>query len=189
MRESHAEPDADSLAGSLLLAHPVLRDRHFRRTAILMSSHDREGAMGVVLNRPLNRKLGEFGGDFTYGPLAQVPVFDGGPVEKRQIILCAWRPHTDPDAEGLQVLFGLDRERASELAGQEGVEMRAFLGYAGWSGGQLEGELERDKWVVAQLEPDSMKHSPDERMWKDLLGRLDPQWRLLAGEPDELGAN
>lgn len=185
MREPQAVTNHESLAGSLLLAHPVLRDRTFKRTAILMSSHDREGAMGVVLNRPLGKTLGQLGGDFAYGPLAQVPVFDGGPVEKRQIILCAWRPHDDPETDGLQLLFGLDRERASELAGQEGVELRAFLGYAGWSGGQLEGELERDTWVVAELEPDMMRRSPDEKMWRDLLGRLDPQWRLLAGEPDD----
>ena len=185
MREPQTVSNDESLAGSLLLAHPVLRDRTFRRTAILMSSHDREGAMGVVLNRPLGKTLGQLGGDFAYGPLADVPVFDGGPVEQRQIILCAWRPHDDSETEGLQLLFGLDRERASELAGQDGVELRAFLGYAGWSGGQLEGELERDTWVVAELEPDMMRHAPDEKMWRDLLGRLDPQWRLLAGEPDD----
>lgn len=189
MREARTKIDEESLAGSLLLAHPVLRDRHFRRTAILMSNHDQEGAMGLVLNRPLHRTLGEFGGDFAYGPLALVPVFDGGPVEKTQIILCAWRPQNGPEAEGLQVFFGLDRERAAELAEQTGVEVRAFLGYAGWSSGQLEGELACDTWVVASLEPDSMRHAPDERMWKVLLGRLDPQWVVLAGEPDELGAN
>ncbi|MBC8009565.1 MAG: YqgE/AlgH family protein [Burkholderiales bacterium] len=189
MRNPEDASADESLAGSLLLAHPVLRDQTFRRTAILMSSHDTEGAMGVVLNRPLRKTLGQLGGDFAYGPLAQVPVFDGGPVQKRQIILCAWRPHVEPDEEGVQVLFGLDRERASELVAQEGVELRAFLGYAGWTGGQLEGELQRDTWVVAELEPDMISRTPDEKMWRDLLGRLDPQWRLLAGEPDDPGVN
>lgn len=189
MRDSPSASDDESLAGSLLLAHPVLRDKNFRRTAILMSSHDSEGAMGVVLNRPLNRTLGQLGGDFALSPLADVPVFDGGPVEKRQIILCALRPHRDPDAEGFQVLFGLDRERATILAGEDDVQLRAFLGYAGWSGGQLEGELERDTWVVSTLIPDIMHRKPDETLWRHVLGALDPQWRLLAGEPDELGSN
>jgi putative transcriptional regulator len=173
----------------LLLAHPVLRDSHFRRTAILMSAHDAEGAMGVVLNRPLNRKLGEFSGDFALGPLADVPVFDGGPMEKRQIILCAWRPHGDANEDGFQLLFGLDRERASELVSQDGVELRAFLGYAGWSGGQLEGELKRDTWVVADLEPEIIRQPADESLWRKVLGNLDPQWRLLACEPDDPGLN
>ena len=189
MRDSGSLPSHESLAGSVLLAHPVLRDKTFRRTAILMSSHDAEGAMGVVLNRPLKRKLGEFGTDFALGPLAHVPVFDGGPVAKRQIILCAWRPHADSNSEGMQLLFGLDRERAAELAGQEGVQLRAFLGYAGWTSGQLEGELERETWVVADLEPDIIHHSPDESLWRRVLGGVAPQWRLLAGEPDDPGVN
>lgn len=184
---SHPEKDKESLAGSLLLAHPVLRDATFRRTAILMSSHDREGAMGVVINRPMNKRLGELGGDFALGPLSEVPLFDGGPVEKRQLILCAWRPHpvADEEGEGVQLLFGLDPQRAAELAGEEGVQLRAFLGYAGWSGGQLEGELARDTWVVAELEPGVIRHPSDETLWRRILSDLDPQWRLLAGEPDD----
>lgn len=191
MRDSNPTSDTDSLAGHLLLAHPVLKDSNFRRTAILMSSHDEEGAMGVVLNRPLNKRLGELGGDFAFGPLAKVPLFDGGPVEKRQVILCAWRPHpTDPeDGDAFQLLFGLDTARASELAEEEGVQVRAYLGYAGWTGGQLEGELERDTWVVADLEPEVIQRPADESLWRHVLGGLDPQWRLLAGEPDDPGMN
>ena len=184
------EKNEDSLAGSLLLAHPVLREETFRRTAILMSSHDSEGAMGVVLNRPLNRRLGELGGEFAMGPLADVPLFDGGPVAKRQLILCAWRPTLlEGDEEGVQLLFGLDPERATELVGEAGVQVRGFLGYAGWSGGQLEAELERDTWVVAELDPDLIELRPDEGLWRKALSEIDPQWRLLAGEPDDPGRN
>jgi Putative transcriptional regulator len=188
MRPRPAKDD-ESLAGSLLLAHPVLRDSTFRRTAILMSSHDDQGAMGVVINRPLNKRLGELGGDFAFGPLSEVPVFDGGPVAKRQLILCAWRPHPSEDGDALQLLFGLDPERAAELASHEGVQLRAFLGYAGWSGGQLEGELARDTWVVADLEPEIIRQRPDETLWRKVLSELDPQWRLLAGEPDDPSLN
>lgn len=191
MRDSSSLSDTDSLAGHLLLAHPVLKDATFRRTAILMSSHDKEGAMGVVLNRPMNKRLGELGGDFAFGPLAQVPLFDGGPVEKRQVILCAWRPHPSEPEEGesFQLLFGLDTERAAELAGQEGVHLRAYLGYAGWTGGQLEGELERDTWVVAELETEILHRPADESLWRHVLGGLDARWRLLAGEPEDPGVN
>lgn len=140
------------------------------------------------MNRPLHKRLGELGGDFALGPLSEVPLFDGGPVAKRQLILCAWRPCPE-DEEGVQLLFGLDAERAAELAGQQGVQLRAFLGYAGWSGGQLEGELKRDTWVVADLEPEIIQGRPDESLWRRALSELDPQWRLLAGEPDEPGLN
>lgn len=190
LMRSVPEKNEDSLAGSLLLAHPVLRDETFRRTAILLSSHDSEGAMGVVLNRPLHKRLGELGGEFAMGPLADVPLFDGGPVAKRQLILCAWRPATlEGDEEGVQLLFGLDPERATELVGEEGVQVRGFLGYAGWSGGQLEAELEGDTWVVAELDPELIEQRPDEGLWRKALSEIDPQWRLLAGEPDDPGRN
>lgn len=189
MRESSSETSTghDSLAGSLLLAHPALKEATFRRTAILVSSHDAEGAMGVVLNRPMNRVLSELGGDFALGPLARVPLFVGGPVEPQQLLLCAWRPHAD--REGFKLFFGIDPARAAELAGEDDVHLRAFLGYAGWSGGQLEGELERETWVVADLVPELLTHAPNETLWKRILGDLDPQWKLLVGEPDDPGLN
>src|SRR3954469_11144112 len=95
MRERGKTTKPKSLAGSLLLAHPSLRDPNFRRTVILMSVHNPEGAMGVVLNRPTSRRLGEINDEFSVGPLASVPVFEGGPVETEQVILAAWQAHED----------------------------------------------------------------------------------------------
>jgi len=189
MRESSAKSPAGSgsLAGSLLLAHPSLREPTFRRTAILLSSHDEEGAMGVVLNRPLKRVLGDLGGDFVLGPLAQVPLFCGGPVDPQQLLLCAWRPHSEE--EGFKLYFGIDAARAAELVGEPEVHLRAFLGYAGWTGGQLEGELERDTWVVSDLVADLLTQPPDDKLWRYLLGGIAPHWKLLAGEPDDLTLN
>jgi putative transcriptional regulator len=189
MRESSSETPAesDSLAGSLLLAHPALKEATFRRTAILISNHDAEGAMGVVLNRPMGRVLSELGGDFALGPLARVPLFCGGPVEPQQLLLCAWRPQVG--GGGFKLFFGISPERAAELAGEDEVHVRAFLGYAGWTGGQLEGELERETWVVADLVPDLLTQKPDETLWRRVLGGLDPEWKLLAGEPDDPGLN
>jgi putative transcriptional regulator len=189
MRASSSETSSgsDSLAGSLLLAHPSLKEATFRRTAILISNHDSEGAMGVVLNRPMRRVLSELGGDFALGPLATVPVFCGGPVEPRQLLLCAWRPHADQD--GFKLFFGVSPEKAAELVGEADVHLRAFLGYAGWTGGQLEGELARETWVVSDLVPDLLTQTADESLWRHVLGGIDPHWKLLAGEPDEPGRN
>ena len=70
------------IAGSLLLAHPAMKDPNFRRSVVLMSVHNDEGAMGVVLNRPMGKRLGELSGDFALGPLSGVPLFNGGPDRK-----------------------------------------------------------------------------------------------------------
>ena len=175
------------LGGSLLLAHPSLKDDNFKHTVILIASHDSDGAMGVVLNRPLEKKLGDLGEGFAQGALAEVPLFAGGPVQPAQVILCVWRPH--PETDGFQLMFGIDPERATELLHEEGVHMRAFLGYAGWTGGQLEEEMQRDTWVISPLVADLLEDSPDEQLWRDLLGQIDDEWKLLANEPEDPSLN
>ncbi len=182
----HSDPSA-VLSGSLLLAHPSLREETFKHTVILIASHDSEGAMGVVLNRPLAKCLGDLNAEFAMGALAKVPLFAGGPVQPSQVILCVWRPH--PENDGFQLMFGIDPQRAEELMHEHGVHMRAFLGYAGWTGGQLEEELQRDTWVVSPLVADLLEDAPDEQLWRDLLGQIDDEWKLLANEPEDPSLN
>lgn len=176
-----------SVAGSLLLAHPALREGTFRHTVILMSSHDKEGALGVVLNRPLGRRLGELNGEFALGPLAHLPVFNGGPVvddSGAQLILAAWEIRPD----GFRLHFGIEPAKASQLLG-EGMHVRAFVGYAGWSGGQLENELKRHTWVVSAIPEDLIDQAQDDSLWRNLLGSMGDEWRLLADEPDDPALN
>src|SRR6266496_1470471 len=110
MQERRKE-QKESLAGSLLLAHPSLRDPNFRRCVVLMSAHNAEGAMGVVLNRPLGKRLGEVSGDFALGPLASVPLFAGGPVQTEQLVLAAWQIRDD----GFRLHFGVEPDKALQL--------------------------------------------------------------------------
>jgi putative transcriptional regulator len=68
---------------------------------------------------------------------------------------------------------------------EEGAHVRGFLGYSGWSGGQLEGELRAQSWVVALLAEDLLALPHDASLWRTLLGREGDEWRLLAGEPED----
>lgn len=171
----------DTLAGSLLLAHPSLRDPNFRRSVILMSAHNAEGAMGVVLNRPLGKRLGQLSGDFALGPLAGIPLFSGGPVQTEQLVLAAWQTRDD----GFRLHFGIEPDKALQLLGEEGTHVRGFLGYSGWSAGQLENEMELKTWIVADVPEDLLSQSQDEALWRTVLGREGAEWRLLAEEPNE----
>jgi len=175
----------ESLAGSLLLAHPALQDPNFRRTVILMSEHNPDGAMGVVLNRPMGKRLGELNGDFALGPLAGVPLYQGGPVHPEQLILAAWETKDD----GFRLHFGLEPAKAGLLLAEPGTMVRAFLGYSGWSGGQLEKELKHNTWVVADIPVDLLENAQDNSLWSSILAREGDEWRLLAGEPEDPGLN
>src|SRR3954469_9579990 len=103
----------DTLAGSLLLAHPAMRDPNFKRSVVLLSAHNDEGAMGVVLNRPLGKQLAEINSEFAFGPLAGVPLYSGGPVEPEQLILVSWQWLEEESA--FQLYFGIEPEKAAEL--------------------------------------------------------------------------
>ncbi len=184
MRERSTIP-AQNLAGSLLLAHPSLRDPNFRRTVVLMSMHDGDGAMGVVLNRPTGKRLGDLNGAFALGPLAGVPLYHGGPVEDKQLILVAW----EDQPEGFRMHFGIEPERAAGFLADGETQVRAFLGYSGWSQGQLEQELKQRAWVVSEIPDDLLGQSADARLWQTILAREGDEWRLLADEPEDTSLN
>jgi putative transcriptional regulator len=184
MQERHKTPK-ESLAGSLLLAHPGLKDPNFRRAVVLMSAHSGEGAMGVVLNRPLGKRLSELNGDFALGPLAGTPLFSGGPVQTEQLLLVAWQMQED----GFRLHFGIEPDRASQLVAEPGTQVRAFFGYSGWSSGQLEDEIKQNTWVVCDVPADLLTFPQDAGLWRNVLGNLGEEWRLLAEEPEDTSQN
>ena len=174
-----------SLAGALLLAHPAMRDPNFRRAVVLMSAHNAEGAMGVVLNRPLGKRLGEINGEFALSPLAGVEMFSGGPVQPEQLLLVAWQDQPD----GFRLHFGVEPDKAGQLLADGNTEVRAFQGYSGWSAGQLEKELSVDTWIVTDVPPDLLTQPRGDALWRAVLGGLGEQWRLQANEPEDPEAN
>jgi len=175
-----------SLAGQVLLAHPSLDDVHFRRTAVLLHHHTaKHGALGVVLNRPLARTLADLDSRFAGGPVAAALAHEGGPVHPDRLALASWR--LGPDGLG-DLRFGLAEEEASLLAADPAVRLRAYVGHAAWSPGQLDNELRLNAWVVAPLGPDA-ETLAGEALWRRWIGRLRPDLRLAADAPGDLGLN
>lgn len=178
-----------TLAGSLLLAHPVLKDPNFARSVVLLSAHTPEdGALGVVLNQPVGKTLGELDERFENGPLAQVSVHIGGPVEQEQMILVAW--HNEGDGGVFRLYFGVEEQKAiAMLAEIPGLELRGFLGYSGWSPGQLEKELQQNTWVVAAVAVDAISGEGGRKMWRQLLGECREDLLLQADTPEDPSVN
>src|SRR5258707_15262665 len=94
MRNFDDEQAARSFAGSLLVAHPNMLDPNFRRTVLFISEHDPgEGALGVIINRPLDRQVADLVTETPSAGLVELPVFLGGPVGKNQLMFASfeWR--------------------------------------------------------------------------------------------------
>src|SRR6266403_3119591 len=128
MRNLDDEASSRSLAGSLLVAHPSMLDPNFRRTVLFISEHDpNEGALGMIINRPLDRQVADLVTDTPPPGLAGVPVFLGGPVGKNQLMFAAfeWKK-----GDGVKLSHNVVLGHGSTAAGEKNL-ICAFVGYAG----------------------------------------------------------
>lgn len=155
----------DTLRGRLLVATPALADDPFRRSVVLVLDHDDEGALGVIINRPLSSEVAAILPEWAGLATAPHRVFDGGPVSQDvALAIGVTRDDSTPgdgqpmlDRIGLVDLDESPHEMADELAG-----LRVFAGYAGWSPGQLEGEIDEGAWIVVDaVLADVLSHEPE----------------------------
>jgi putative transcriptional regulator len=173
----------DSLRGHLLVAGAGLWDPNFRRTVVLIGHHDDEGAVGVVLNRPMEATVEE-----AVPPLSTLvppgePLFQGGPVQPEAAVVLA--DFEEPQRAGILALdtIGFLPEEAdtADLVGLR--RARVFAGYAGWGAGQLEAEMEEASWHATPATPGDVFTSDPDRLWRNAVGRLGPAFRLLRTMP------
>jgi putative transcriptional regulator len=171
------------LRGQLLIAAPSLFD-YFRRTVVLVIEHTPEGAMGVVLNRESETRVADAVPQLAELADAGELVRIGGPVAPQSVV--ALGEFGDIDEAGSAVtgqLGTLDPE-----AGNESLRrLRVYAGYAGWSAGQLEDELEQEAWVVAAAEEEDPFSEGD--IWSRALERRGGAYRLLATMPPDPSQN
>ena len=182
------EPDAN-LQGMLLVAHPGLKDPNFRRAVLFLSAHEADaGTFGLILNRPLHKPASHLLPEHDNRELlSRVPVYVGGPVGQDQLSFADLR--WDEEEGRLELSFNLSLEELAEHDGRGSKGLRAFVGYAGWSTGQLEGELEQKAWVVTRPEPASLTPDGGQQLWKNIMNSLGPDYKLLAAAPDDPSLN
>jgi putative transcriptional regulator len=177
-----------SLAGSLLIAHPSLLDPNFRRSVLFLSTSDpAEGSFGLTLNRPAGRTVVELLPDQTLGNLGQVPVFVGGPVSTDELIFASFKWHDQ--SQRMECKHHLLIDDAKKAMHDEWTIVRAFIGYAGWTKGQLEGELAQRAWLVQKPEPAALELDKCPTLWRDITSSFGPWFRLVAEAPDDLSQN
>jgi len=175
-------PDSgfESLRGKLLLAEPGLRDGIFHRAVILLIQHTQEGATGLIINRPTGKNIEHFLKKPEFEPIRNLPVHDGGPVTHDQLTFSSlWQT----PKRGLQWATRISLEEAIFQSHKPKRMVRAFLGYAGWSAGQLEDELKRHTWFVLPAPAGLLGMPHDDSLWAILMRRLSPLHRILAEAP------
>lgn len=180
-----------SLQGQLLLDGGNLMGSFFHRTVVLICQHDRDGAFGLVLNRPAGSKMGELVEADLPEALQEHPVFLGGPVQPSAVSYL----HTSQlmlDANVIPNLsLGHSLDALIEIAGSlsDTNQVRIFAGYSGWSPGQLEQEMKRKAWVTHPASIDLVFHTDPSELWRQILRQKGWEYRLLADAPEDPSTN
>jgi putative transcriptional regulator len=175
----------DALQGKLLVASPALHDPNFRRTVVLVVHHDADGAMGLVLNRTSEADAQPILPDLA-ATLADPHVGVGGPVAPTSLLVLA--EFTAPDEAGLLVFDGVGLF-GEETEPNAAMRARVFAGYAGWSAGQLEAELEEGSWLVEPARVEDPFATAAQDLWGDVLRRKGGPYVLVATMPPDPSLN
>ena len=181
----------DPVAGSLLIAAPDMPDPNFRRAIVYVIEHDHSGSLGVVITRRSDTEVETILP--AWADLCSSPgvFYIGGPVKPDTgIALAVLSAGVDAaDDPGLQQIEGrvhvVDLDSEPERLRERSDGMRVFVGYTGWSPGQLQGELDRGDWYVAPSLPSDLLAPARVDVWGEVLRRQDmplPLYATYVGE-------
>jgi len=178
-----------------LLANTDLLEPTFRRSVIYVVEHNDGGTLGVVLNRPSETAVYNVLPQWAKLTAKPKTMFIGGPV-KRDAALCLATLRVGVTCDGVaglrhvqgrMVMVDLDADSDSIAPLVEGV--RIFAGYSGWTIGQLEGEIERDDWIVLSALPSDVLVESRADLWARVLRRQPLPLSLLATHPIDISRN
>ena len=178
-----------NLTNHLLIAMPNLHDPNFEHTVTYICEHNENGAMGIVVNRPIDIDIGEVFEQMripvSTPKVADARIFLGGPVEEQRGFVL----HTQPAKwdSSLQVSEQLSvttsRDILEAMARGEGSEQALIaLGYAGWGSGQLEQELLDNAWLSVPADQAILFDLPPARRWEAAAQLLGVDLNMLSSE-------
>jgi len=157
---------------------------------VLICEHSEEGALGLVLNRPGELVVGESAPELSDLLGDEAVIDSGGPVQTDALLVLA--EFEDADQAGIQVVenVGLvgDGSEIEDLV-EETIRARVFAGYAGWGPGQLDAELEREDWFVADAGVDDIFNPDADELWARVLARKGAHFALVARMPIDPSVN
>ncbi|MEO6071341.1 MAG: YqgE/AlgH family protein [Chitinophagaceae bacterium] len=172
-------------AGVLLIADPFLKDPNFMRTVVFLTEHHDDGSIGFVLNRQFENTLDELLPEVEGHKL---PVYYGGPVQMNTIHFL----HKYPEkiSGGVEVLKGIwwggDFDAVVDLINSgkyDADKIRFYIGYSGWSKGQLEIEMNEKTWLTVAASRKLLFHNNAEEIWKDSLKHMGGDYEMMINFP------
>jgi putative transcriptional regulator len=171
--------------GVLLISDPFLKDPNFMRTVVLLCEHNEEGSFGFVINRTYNKNIGDLVIGFEE---INEPVYYGGPVQLDSLHFIHQLPAMIPGAKKVTegIYWGGDFEILSDLIKKGELDfskIRFFIGYSGWSDGQLNNELTEKSWLTVKANRKLVFHADTNAIWKEALETMGGEFKQLVNYP------
>ncbi len=172
--------------GNILLAEPFMLDPNFKRSAVLLCEHNEEGSIGFIMNKKLDMRVDELLADF---PEFDTEVFYGGPVQTDTIHYIHNVGDLLEDSRKITegVWWGGDFEKLKFLISSQLItpaNIRFYVGYSGWSEGQLLDEMAIGSWVTADMHPNYIFKSSPEDLWSQIMSNKGDSFSVIATMPD-----
>jgi putative transcriptional regulator len=178
-------------AGKVLLAEPFMADPHFKRAVILLAEHRLDGSIGFILNKTIGRNINELLADF---PDFEAEVFYGGPVatDTLHFVHCVGGLLEDsiPISRGLW--WGGDFNKLKFLIEQNLVDanqIRFFVGYSGWTEGQLLEEMETGSWVIGDGDSNYVFNTRPKKLWSEAMKQQGDTFEIISGISENVNWN
>ncbi len=174
--------------GDLLISEPYLPDPNFERTVILLCEHDENGSFGFVLNKPSKSSLSELV-DEAAG--FESKVYVGGPVQQNTLHFLHRSPaKLNGDKEIVNgIYWGVDFDNLLQSINTKVLEsgdLRFFVGYSGWSEGQLLDELKSKSWIVyKKATPELVFNINAKELWQEALKGMGGKYRVISNYPTD----
>lgn len=178
-------------AGQVLLAQPFMLDPHFKRASVLLCEHNDQGSLGFIMNKPIDMEVDRLIGDF---PEFSSPVFYGGPVATDTLHYVHNVGDLLEDSVKVcqGVYWGGDFEKLKFLIESKLIrsdDIRFFVGYSGWSEGQLAEEMEYGSWVIADMHANYLFKNSAKQLWNRIMKNKGDTFSVIAELPENISPN
>lgn len=177
VRMKDSTPPSAPRSGDILIANPHMHGNLFSETLVFLHTHDEEGSLGFILNRPSGQPLASLLNDpHVPKPFHGIPLHYGGPVQDTHFLLALFL--CDPETHRFTCELHPDKARVADMSTHPHAYLKAFLGHAGWTPGQLDNEIHQDDWSWTRPDEAMLTSRPEQGLWK-LCAQGDNRWKKL----------
>ena len=162
----------NDLSWNFVVSSPTASIEEFRNSVIFLVEDNPDFALGVIINRPLDKEISEFTELNLEGELAQIEVYEGGPVGINELKLASFILN---DTEVGSFHYGIPPHRLNAIMKSPyEIKPMAFLGYVCWEHAQLRDELKQGLWFLSNVDMNIIFDVPPEDLWRELFIREFP---------------